>query len=727
MRIYRIALLIAVLLTTGLSGVNLGWVAEERDFARHFVEIPVATQADVDTVASFGIDIWEVKADGDYRIITGLAFDEQIEALRKNGFTVVVQSPASLEESTSQAQKPDAPSYHSYESLKQDLLQLEAAYPAIAKVFDLGDSWEKRDILAIRISDDASQEDLTEPDVLFIGGQHAREWISVEVVFLLVKHLAENYSADERIKRLVDNNEIWLVPMVNPDGHEYSRTTERCWRKNRRNNGDGTFGVDLNRNYGFMWDPPVGQTSANPASDVYRGPAPFSEPEIQAIRDLVLNPARRFKAFIDFHSFGQVVLYPWGFTAAPPATVELPSVSDASAYARLASDMASLITGAHGKTYAFGQTSIALYSVSGASKDWFYSVTSAPAITIELRPRSSNEGERVLCYGRLQQIGFALPADQIIPTFEENLPAALYLIEQVQTDLLIKDNSADDGLNSSELFWLSPDIRVDAPPFDDQAVDERPVPGEVNRVFVTLRNLNEITARDVTVELYFSDAAASIVWPEGWQPTQPIVSRLVSELAALSAITLQFDWVPPLPETGAHKCLLVRLRSLQDPLKDKMSRAKLDNNIAQKNMHMAEAAPGKDTDIGAFLLANTESQSASVELQITLRDTPQDAAIRLIFSANTLQLFADATIALEGVKLESIDEQNRPILLITSQAAKISGLNLPTKEKFLIGLRTTLPPTAEGGRSFAVELVQRQSGQIAGGNAYLIKIMPSGP
>ncbi len=622
-----------------------------------------------------------------------------------------------------QAQAEEAQIYHSYGSLKQDLLQLEATYPAIAKVFDIGDSWEKRDILAIKISDDASQEDVNEPDILFIGGQHAREWIGVEVVFLLAKYLAESYSTDARIRRLVDTNEIWLVPMVNPDGHEYSRTSERCWRKNRRNNGDGTFGVDLNRNYGFMWDPPVGSTSTNPMSEVYRGPAPFSEPETQAIRDLVLNPARRFKAFIDFHSFGQLVLYPWGFTTAPPATVELPSISDASAYARLANDMASLIAGVHGNAYTFGQTSVALYATSGSSKDWFYSVTSAPAITIELRPKNNTEGERVMCYGRLQQIGFALPVNQITPTFEENLPAVLYLIEQVQADLLIKDNGADDGMNNSEFFWLSPDIRVDAPPFDDQPIDERPVPGEINHVFVTLQNRSDITALDVTVELYFSDAAGSIAWPEGWQPASPIASQLVNELAGASEITLQFDWVPPLSETGAHKCLLVRLRNLQDPLKDKISQANLDNNIAQKNVHFAEVAPGKDTDIGAFFLVNTEPQSASVELHIALRDLPQEAAVRLVFPADTQQLLGGASVILEGIRLEALDEQNRPILLITVPSARVGGLNLDAKERLLIGLRTTLPQTAEVDRSFAVEFVQRISGQIAGGNAYMIRVI----
>jgi len=191
-----------------------------------------------------------------------------------------------------------------------------------------------------------------------------------------------------------------------------------------------------------------------------------------------------------------------------------------------------------------------------------------------------------------------------------------------------------------------------------------------------------------------------------------------------SAITLQFDWVPSLSETGAHKCLLVRLRSLQDPLNDKTSRAKFDSNIAQKNVHLAEATPGKDTDIGAFFLVNTEPQSASVELQIALRDLPPEAAVRLIFPPDTPRLLEEASIVFEGIKLESIDEQSRPILLVTAPSARIGGLNLAVKEKLLIGWRTALSQTAEADRSFAVEFVQRINGQIAGGNAYLIRVIP---
>ena len=130
--------------------------------------------------------------------------------------------------------------YHSYAELETDLFALERKHPLLAKVFDIGDTLEKRDIYALKISDNVSFEE-EEAEVLFLGCHHAREWISVEVPYLLGKYLLENYQTDADVKRLVDSSEIWIVPLVNPDGLEYSIHVYRYWRKNRRDNGQGVF------------------------------------------------------------------------------------------------------------------------------------------------------------------------------------------------------------------------------------------------------------------------------------------------------------------------------------------------------------------------------------------------------------------------------------------------------------------------------------------------------
>ena len=191
--------------------------------------------------------------------------------------------------------------------------------------------------------------------------------------------------------------------MVNPDGHQYSVTSQRLWRKNRRNNGDGTFGVDLNRNYGHQWGGPG--SSGDTFSDIYRGRSAFSEPETQAVRDFL--QAHAPKALISYHNFSQLILYPWGYTHNP--------APDEGLLNNLAVALADRIRTVHGQNYTPEQASD-LYLASGDTTDWLYSLLAVPAFTIELRPVNSFPG-------------FELPESQIQPTFEENLSAALYLMD----------------------------------------------------------------------------------------------------------------------------------------------------------------------------------------------------------------------------------------------------------------------------------------------------------
>lgn len=301
---------------------------------------------------------------------------------------------------------PDAGLYHTYDEITTELQNLETDFPAIAKVFDLGKSVEGRTIWGIKISDNVNaQED--EPEVLLIGGHHAREWIAVDVPFLLIEYLLENYGSDSFVTELIDNGQIWVIPLLNPDGHEYSVTNNRLWRKNRRNNGDGSFGVDLNRNYAYQWGGPG--SSGDTFSETYRGPAAFSEPETQVIRDL--SNDHDFIAMISYHSYSQLVLYPWGYTNSP--------APDADLLDGLAQTIADSILNVHGVQYVAQQSSD-LYLASGDATDWLYGETGVPSFTIELRPRSAFPG-------------FELPESQIQPTFEENLPATLFLIEWTQT------------------------------------------------------------------------------------------------------------------------------------------------------------------------------------------------------------------------------------------------------------------------------------------------------
>jgi carboxypeptidase T len=297
--------------------------------------------------------------------------------------------------------------FHSYIEVESELKAMETAHPSQAKVFDLGDSLEGRHIYALKISANV-QLDEDEARVLFLGCHHAREWISVEVPFLYGKYLLENYGSNPEVTRLVDNSEIWIVPLVNPDGLEYSIHSYRYWRKNRRENGDGSWGVDLNRNYSYAWAWDNIGSSPAPDSDVYRGRSPFSEPETGIVRDLISS--RKFQALISYHSYAQDILYPWGYTSMlTPDDARLRS---------LAAGMAQRIQAVNGRVYTYGAAADTLYVTNGELTDWAYGTYGILAYTIEVPPLSAQDG------------GFFNAEADIQPIFQENLPAMTYLIDQ---------------------------------------------------------------------------------------------------------------------------------------------------------------------------------------------------------------------------------------------------------------------------------------------------------
>ncbi len=294
--------------------------------------------------------------------------------------------------------------YHTSLELETDLRLLEEGHPGLARVVELGTSLEGRTIHGLKISDNVDLDE-GEPAALFLGCHHAREWISVEVPFLFGKYLLENYATNTAVRDLVDRTEVWIVPLVNPDGLEYTIHVYRYWRKNRRYNADGSYGVDINRNYGYQWGYDDIGSSPVPASDVYRGTGPFSEPEPEAVRRLVLG--RSFRAMISFHSFSQVILYPWGYVNTPaPTETELDAVARA---------MSGLMAAVNGTVYRYGRAAAELYPTNGDTVDWAYAVSGIPAFTIELPPVDVDHG------------GFFNDEAAIDTIFRENLPAMLYL------------------------------------------------------------------------------------------------------------------------------------------------------------------------------------------------------------------------------------------------------------------------------------------------------------
>lgn len=277
--------------------------------------------------------------------------------------------------------------YRNFTEIRQMLLAIESSHAEIAKVFDIGDSWEKtagvpggsRDILAMKISDRVAVEE-NEPEVLIMALHHAREWPTVEIATALIENLTSSYGTDPRLSWLVDNREIWVVPVVNPDGYDYSLAYDDMWRKNRRDNLDGTFGVDLNRNYnGSENGDPLGAwggagSSNVTSNDVYCGAFPFSEPETQAIRDLAR--AHSFQIAFDVHAYGELVCWPWGYTTN--------LTEDDVDFVRIGSELAAL----NGYT---PQQSADMYLTTGDSLDWLYGSLDIYSILFEVGNEFSPE------------------------------------------------------------------------------------------------------------------------------------------------------------------------------------------------------------------------------------------------------------------------------------------------------------------------------------------------
>ena len=207
--------------------------------------------------------------------------------------------------------------------IQDEYEQAAADNPRIAKAVSIGQTVNGQDIVALRVTRNAHQvPDGERPAVLYLGAQHAREWITPEMNRRLMHYFLDNYGSDPQITKLVDENELWFVPVANPDGYDFTFSRgQRLWRKNLRdNNGDGTItpgdGVDPNRNFATKWGYDNEGSSPNPASETYRGTAPNSEPESQALEAFMGRVG--FEFFVNYHSAAELLLYGTGWQVSTP-------------------------------------------------------------------------------------------------------------------------------------------------------------------------------------------------------------------------------------------------------------------------------------------------------------------------------------------------------------------------------------------------------------------------
>jgi len=269
----------------------------------------------------------------------------------------------------------------------------------LAEVFSIGPSFEGRQIKGIKIGKAGANK----PGFWIDAGIHAREWIAPATAVYIINELITKYGTDPKIKNFVDKIDFYIAPSINPDGYEYTRSTNRMWRKTRGGPYCSgircCYGADPNRNWPYQWM--VSGSSSNPCADTYGGPKAWSEPECQQVGGWLMTNKDHLKAYITLHSYSQLWMYSYGYKdhTYPPDVAELKALAEESVAA---------LKAVHGKTYEIGSPTDILYAASGASDDWAKAIPEIKwTYTIELRP------------DQFGQYGFQLPADQIVPTGEE--------------------------------------------------------------------------------------------------------------------------------------------------------------------------------------------------------------------------------------------------------------------------------------------------------------------
>lgn len=265
--------------------------------------------------------------------------------------------------------------YSSYQECIDFFETAQHQHPDLFRIEYLGKTWEERDILSVAISDGFENAD-SKPALFYTGTIHAREWIGIELAIAYAQYVIENIDFDPQLRLLLGRATFYMVPCANPDGFEYSRNHFSFWRKNRRQNADGSYGVDLNRNFSVGYAP-----NKNTTSNVYPGPEPFSEPETAALRDFVTSHPN-ISIALDYHSQGNVFF--------PAHNFIHEDAVDATDLNVLAANMAEEIRKTSGREYGVHMGKPPVSLISGSGREFYYS-TGALALVVEVGSRNISD------------------------------------------------------------------------------------------------------------------------------------------------------------------------------------------------------------------------------------------------------------------------------------------------------------------------------------------------
>ncbi|XP_012624577.2 carboxypeptidase O [Microcebus murinus] len=295
--------------------------------------------------------------------------------------------------------------YHTMEEIYWWMSQISEAYPEVVTQHFLGMTYEARSMYYLKISQPSNNP----KKIIWMDcGIHAREWIAPAFCQWFVKEILQNYKDNSRISGFLRNLDFYVLPVLNIDGYIYTWTTDRLWRKSRSSHNNGTcFGSDLNRNFNVSWCS-IG-ASRNCQDLTFCGTGPVSEPETKAVSSFVESKKNNILCFLTMHSYGQLILTPYGYTQNKSSNHE--------ELIQVGQKAANALKAKYGTNYRVGSSADILYSTSGSSRDWARDIGIPFSFTFELRDNGT--------------FGFILPETQVQPTCEETMEAVLSILDDV--------------------------------------------------------------------------------------------------------------------------------------------------------------------------------------------------------------------------------------------------------------------------------------------------------
>ncbi|XP_065072625.1 zinc carboxypeptidase-like [Ochlerotatus camptorhynchus] len=293
--------------------------------------------------------------------------------------------------------------YHTLDEMYEWIDGLVEQYGNVLSVELVGHSYEDREVRAVKLSHKTGN-----PGIFLESNIHAREWITSATATWILNELLT--STDSAVQQIARNYDWYILPVVNPDGLNYTKETNRMWRKTRYPHSVLCYGVDMNRNFPHHWMD--GGSSINPCTETYAGPEPASEIETKNIMDYFIKYKDQIHFYLSFHSYSQLILLPFGYQNAN-------KVDRFNDWMQMAESAAEALSMRYGTEYVVGNTADVLYVASGSTRDWALGEHDVPiAASYEFRDKGN--------------YGFILPADQIVPNSEEVLDSLVAFLTKAR-------------------------------------------------------------------------------------------------------------------------------------------------------------------------------------------------------------------------------------------------------------------------------------------------------